>query len=233
MRKLRVELECRFIRPARVDIEQPRIAHRTIGVDHQTTWLLAGWADDIAQRRRDGILLPLTGMEAGEYEQFRRPLLLRLPLAKLEFERHIFSISLGCHMLSEATPYPINAITEASIAEMVHAFYRKVRADAILGPVFNGAIAEAAWPAHLDTMCRFWSAVMLTSGRYSGNPVAKHQAVAAIEQSMFDRWLALWQETASELFIASIAAEFMLKATRIGASLQMAIFRRLPAKHPA
>lgn len=226
-----MEFECRLICPARVDVEQPRIADRTIGVDRQTAWLLAGWAHYIAQRRRDGILLPLSSTEAGEYEQFRRVLLLRLPLAKLEFERYIQTISLGCHMLSEATPCPITAITEASIAEMVHAFYRKVRTDGILGPVFNGAIAEAAWPAHLDTMCRFWSAVMLTSGRYSGNPVAKHQAVAAIEQPMFDRWLALWQETASELFAASIAAEFMLKATRIGASLQMAIFRRPPAKN--
>ena len=128
------------------------------------------------------------------------------------------------------TETPIAEVSEQSIAEMVHAFYRKVREDAVLGPVFDGAIAEAAWPAHLDTMCRFWSAVMLTSGRYSGNPVAKHRAVTAIEQPMFDRWLALWQETASELFVAPIAAEFMLKATRIGTSLQMAIFRRLPER---
>lgn len=133
-------------------------------------------------------------------------------------------------MLPEPAPHPIAEITEPAIAEMVHAFYRKVRQDAVLGPVFNTTIAEAAWPAHLDTMCRFWSAVMLTSGRYSGNPVAKHQAVTAIEHSMFDRWLALWQETASALFVAPIAAEFMLKATRIGASLQMAIFRRLPER---
>ncbi|MEO8714807.1 MAG: group III truncated hemoglobin [Acetobacteraceae bacterium] len=124
----------------------------------------------------------------------------------------------------------IAEVTEASIAEMVHAFYREVRKDAVLGPVFNTAIAEAAWPGHLDTMCRFWSAVMLTSGRYNGNPVAKHRAIAAIEQPMFDRWLALWEETASALFIAPIAAEFVLKATRIGTSLQMAIFRRLPAR---
>lgn len=133
-------------------------------------------------------------------------------------------------MPPESTSSLIAEITEPSIVEMVHTFYRKVRKDVVLGPVFNTTIAEAAWPAHLATMCRFWSAVMLTSGRYSGNPVAKHLAVTAIERSMFDRWLALWQETASELFVAPIAAEFILKATRIGASLQMAIFRRLPER---
>ncbi|HEY5301773.1 MAG TPA: hypothetical protein VIJ55_13950 [Acetobacteraceae bacterium] len=85
VREFRMDLECRLARPARVDVEQPRIADRTIGPDRHTASLLAGRADDIAQRRRNGILLPLSGMEAGEYEQFRRALLLWLPLAKLKF----------------------------------------------------------------------------------------------------------------------------------------------------
>jgi hemoglobin len=47
---------------------------------------------------------------------------------------------------------------------------------------------------------------MLTSGRYSGNPVAVHRAVAGIERSLFADWLALFTETASALFEAGPGA---------------------------
>ncbi len=127
---------------------------------------------------------------------------------------------------------PTADLTEDSIAELVHAFYRKVRRDDVLGPVFDGAIAEDRWPAHLATMCRFWSSVMLTSGCYSGDPVGKHRAVGAIEEAMFARWLALFEATASELFVPPIADEFAVKANRIARSLRMAIFQRLPERRP-
>ncbi len=75
-------------------------------------------------------------------------------------------------------------------------------------------------------MRRFWSSVMLTSGRYSGNPVAVHRAVAGLERSMFARWLALFGEAATELFADEPAAEFVAKAQRIAFSLQLAVFHR-------
>ncbi|HVZ06692.1 group III truncated hemoglobin [Rhodopila sp.] len=118
-------------------------------------------------------------------------------------------------------------ITEDAIATLVDAFYARVRRDPTLGPVFEAAIAEEEWPEHLETMRRFWSSVMLTSGRYSGNPVAVHRAVAGIERSLFATWLALFTETASELFEAGPASEFATKAQRIATSLQLALFHRL------
>lgn len=121
-------------------------------------------------------------------------------------------------------------LTEESIADLVHAFYRKVRRDAVLGPVFDGAIAADRWPAHLATMCRFWSSVMLTSGAYSGDPLGKHRAVSAIEEPMFPRWLALFEATATELFVPEIADEFAVKANRIARSLVIGIFQRLPER---
>ena len=42
----------------------------------------------------------------------------------------------------------------------------------MLGPIFNNAIAD--WPEHLEKLTAFWSSVMLTSGRYKGNPMAAH-----------------------------------------------------------
>lgn len=120
-----------------------------------------------------------------------------------------------------------SAITEGAIAALVEAFYARVRRDALLGPVFEAAIAAEAWPAHLATMQRFWSSVMLTSGRYSGNPVAVHAAVAGMDRALFPHWLALFEATAAALFPSDLAAAFTTKAQRIATSLQLALFHRL------
>lgn len=128
---------------------------------------------------------------------------------------------------SSMTQSRFPTITDDSIATLVDAFYARVRRHPALGPVFEAAIAESGWPEHLATMRRFWSSVMLASGRYSGNPVAVHRAVAGIERPLFADWLALFTETASELFDAEPASEFAAKAQRVALSLQLALFHRL------
>jgi hemoglobin len=122
---------------------------------------------------------------------------------------------------------PLTGVTEDSIAMLIDRFYGAIRRDPVLGPVFENAIAEDAWPKHLATMRRFWSSVMLTSGQYSGNPVAVHRAVEGLERPMFERWLALFEATAADLFAPDQAALFADKANRIATSLQLAIFHRL------
>ncbi|GGN52418.1 hypothetical protein GCM10011349_25940 [Novosphingobium indicum] len=61
-------------------------------------------------------------------------------------------------------------INEEGLSALVEAFYARVRVDEELGPLFNDAIAD--WPEHLEKLCAFWSSVMLTTGRYKGQPVA-------------------------------------------------------------
>ena len=88
-------------------------------------------------------------------------------------------------------------ITEAEIAALIPRFYDEVRADPLIGPVFAGAIND--WPPHLEKLMAFWSSVMLTSGRYKGNPMAAHMKhLATITPPMFDRWLALWAQVTAE-----------------------------------
>lgn len=117
-------------------------------------------------------------------------------------------------------------VTEAAIVRLVDAFYGKVRRDPVLGPVFDEAIGAEAWPAHLVKMYAFWSSVMLTTGRYKGNPLAAHMTVRSIEEPMFERWLTLFGETAGELFAEGPAAVFRLKARRIAESLKLGLFFR-------
>jgi hemoglobin len=120
----------------------------------------------------------------------------------------------------------LSHIDEAGLKRMVHAFYARVREDAELGPIFNRAIAD--WPEHLEKLHAFWSSVMLTSGRYKGQPVPAHvKHRDHITPALFDRWLALWGRTARELMTSEAAAELETKAARIAESLQLAMFFRL------
>jgi len=121
---------------------------------------------------------------------------------------------------------PYHVVTEATIRALVDGFYARVRCDPILGPVFAEAIAEDAWPAHLEKICAFWSSVMLTSGRYKGNPVATHGKVPAILPPMFGNWLDLFEATTAELFVPESANRFATAARRIAESLKFALFFR-------
>jgi len=123
-------------------------------------------------------------------------------------------------------------VTERAISDLVDRFYAKVRRDPVIGPVFNNAIED--WDEHLTKLKAFWSSVMLTTGRYKGNPMATHMR-QPIEPPFFDRWLALWRETVGELFTPDIAARFAEKAERIGESLKLALFFKpeLVARRPA
>ena len=111
-------------------------------------------------------------------------------------------------------------IDEAMIERLVYAFYAKVRADDLLGPVFAVRIAD--WAPHLERMCRFWSAVALMSGRYHGNPMEKHLPLP-VDAAHFDRWLALFEETAGEMCPPRAAAHFIERAHRIAESLELGI----------
>ncbi len=125
----------------------------------------------------------------------------------------------------------LSEVTEEAIAMLIDRFYARVRQEPVLGPVFEASIAPEEWPGHLATMRRFWSSVMLASGRYSGNPVAVHRAVPNLQRLMFARWLALFEETAAGLFVPGVAAQFTAKAQRIALSLQVALFHK-PGRPP-
>ncbi|WP_407155466.1 group III truncated hemoglobin [Bradyrhizobium sp. STM 3557] len=111
-------------------------------------------------------------------------------------------------------------ITEAMIERLVHAFYDKVRADAVLGPVFDARIQD--WGPHLKQMCAFWSSVALMTGRYHGTPMVKH-APLPVDAAHFDRWLELFEQTARETCPPEAEAHFVERARRIAASLELGI----------
>lgn len=119
----------------------------------------------------------------------------------------------------------LDQISEDSLCRLVDAFYVKVRADPELGPIFARAI-PGDWQPHLTKMYAFWSSVMLTTGRYKGNPVIKHLVIPGMKPELFTQWLALFDRTCREMFDDGVSDAFRAKAERIAESLKLALFYR-------
>jgi hemoglobin len=122
--------------------------------------------------------------------------------------------------LSHADIVAQTGIDEPLIERLVHCFYAKARADALLGPVFESKVDD--WDRHLAQMCRFWSSVATMSGVYHGSPMPKHM-VLPIDAAHFDRWLALFEETAHEVCPPVAAEHFIVRARRIAQSLELGV----------
>lgn len=111
-------------------------------------------------------------------------------------------------------------IDDALISRLVDAFYARVRADPLLGPVFDARISD--WEPHLQQMRLFWSSVALMSGAYHGRPMPKHLPLP-VDAVHFDRWLELFEQTAREVCPPTAADHFIERARRIAESLELGI----------
>lgn len=111
-------------------------------------------------------------------------------------------------------------IDEALIDQLVEGFYEKVRADALLAPVFEARISD--WAPHLAQMKVFWGSVALSTGLYNGRPMPKHMRLP-VDAEHFDRWLALFEETARELLTPAGAEHVIVRARRIAESLELGV----------
>lgn len=115
-------------------------------------------------------------------------------------------------------------IDEAYISLLVDEFYRRIRADETLGPIFEEAIGDR-WDYHLPRMKSFWASVALNAGTYSGQPVPAHKKLSQVERSHFQTWLALFRQTLQDTAPTPEAVDyFMERANRIAESLQLAMF---------
>lgn len=117
--------------------------------------------------------------------------------------------------------YP--AITEPSLTRLVYRFYADVRADDLIGPVFEASLHDQ-WDTHLPRMVQFWSTMLLGTRDFSGNVYGKHMALDGIETEHFKRWLTLFRRTVEHLFDPAPAETILSIADRIAASLQLGYF---------
>ena len=109
-------------------------------------------------------------------------------------------------------------LDDAMLTRLVHGFYDRIRADPLLGPIFADHVND--WGPHLAKMVDFWSSVALMTGRYHGAPMPKHLPLP-VDAEHFNRWLALFRATATEICPPTGAAWVIDRAERIAASIQM------------
>ncbi|WP_244640242.1 group III truncated hemoglobin [Devosia pacifica] len=119
-------------------------------------------------------------------------------------------------------------LDETLLKIQLESFYEAVRADALLGPIFEEEVAD--WDAHTERLVAFWSSIMLKSGRYKGNPFAAHTPFASsLTPQHFQHWLHLWSQTAKAVCPPAIAEQLDFKAQRIAASLEAGLLFRCDA----
>lgn len=113
--------------------------------------------------------------------------------------------------------------TEAAIHDLVYGFYDDVRGDPLIGPIFDGQIAAAAWPVHLAKMCEFWSSVLLKTKRYDGRPLPPHVAMGPLDDAYFQRWLTLFRPAARRALPTDDADRAIAHAERMANSFRLGI----------
>ena len=104
---------------------------------------------------------------------------------------------------------------------LVDEFYKSVRKDELLGPIFNDFISD--WSIHLPKMYRFWQTVLLNEFHYKGNPFQVHTKLPISEQH-FERWLALFHKTVDSHFYGEVADDAKKKSTQISTMFQHKLY---------
>lgn len=110
---------------------------------------------------------------------------------------------------------------EERLPALLRLFYARVREDPELGPVFA---AVTDWPQHLEQLDAFWSSVMLTSGRYKGDPIHAHlRHRDKLKPELWSVWLDHWRTVTFEVMSPAVASAMQQKAGRIAQSLSLAM----------
>lgn len=99
------------------------------------------------------------------------------------------------------------------IDRLVEDFYRKIRSDDMLGPIFSTHIDQ--WPAHLERMKAFWRSILHNSAEFSGNPMSQHLVLPDLNTAHFSHWLDLFYQTLRDSGISPAGAELVAARARM------------------
>ena len=111
-------------------------------------------------------------------------------------------------------------ITKDDIAVLVRRFYDKARQDPVIAHTFTGV---TDWDEHFAIIEGFWASHLLDTKSYKGNPFMAHVNLN-LEPASFERWLALFQETAQDVLPPLYAERAVAKANHMAKSLMAGLF---------
>ncbi len=117
--------------------------------------------------------------------------------------------------------------TKDDIKILVDLFYKEVKQDILLGPIFND-LTKIDWNNHMPKMYLFWENVIFFSGGYNGNPLKVHQKIHELNplnSEHFNRWNELFNRTINQLFVGKNAELAKTRALNISLILQEKLAR--------
>ena len=109
------------------------------------------------------------------------------------------------------------------IMHLVNRFYEKVKADEMIGYIFND-VARVDWEKHLPVMYDFWESVIFFTGGYTGNPMITHRKlnqVVHLTPGHFQKWIELFTSTVDENFSGDKAELAKQRAVSIATIMQL------------
>ena len=115
----------------------------------------------------------------------------------------------------------VDLATRAEVEHLVRTFYRAAAMDDLLGPIFHAAHVD--WPGHIETVTAFWMEQLFGVKGYAGNPLRAHEPIARripFRAEHFERWLALFTETADELYEGPVAELAKARAAKMARALR-------------
>ena len=121
--------------------------------------------------------------------------------------------------------------TRDDVYKLVTQFYAKVRADDLLGPIFNKNIHH--WPEHFEHLTDFWEGNLFFKKIFKGRPLQTHKRVDrnegyTIKEQHFGIWLNHWVQTVNELYAGERAEMAKFKARKIGTFFLVHMFQAKP-----
>lgn len=120
------------------------------------------------------------------------------------------------------------------IAQIVTAFYDRVRTDDVIGFFFTDVI-PVDWDEHIPVMVDFWENTIFHTGTYQGNPMAVHIRMNKLHPTNaehFKRWTELLTDTVDQMFTGEHATLMKQRALSIANIMQGKIIENelLPIK---
>lgn len=115
----------------------------------------------------------------------------------------------------------------ADVFLLVDTFYKRIRKDAVLGPIFDRNIKD--WDAHLVVLTDFWETQIFLVRKYNDNPLIKHVEVDVkeghtINEKHFGIWINHWVQTVDSLFEGDKAFTAKNRARKMASFIHINMF---------
>ena len=108
------------------------------------------------------------------------------------------------------------------IETIVGTFYTKALEDDVIKHFFHDVV-KVDLSKHLPVITDFWESILLETQVYKDNAMSKHMALHRLSpmgKEHFDRWLSLWDETVTSLYLGPKADLAIERAQQIGMLMQ-------------